>query len=94
MKRTVPLLTLIKRVARQWLPLAVAICALCAILYTTVQQVWRAGVDDPQIQLAEDAAAALGDGAAPDEVVPATQVDVARSLAPFMISLKTPLRSG
>ena len=55
-------------------------------LYAIPQQVLRLGANDPQIQLATDAAARLEDGAALAEAVPAGSVDMARSLAPFVIA--------
>jgi hypothetical protein len=42
----------------RWLPLAVAITILAGLVYATVQQSLRQGANDPQIQLAEDTAAA------------------------------------
>jgi hypothetical protein len=70
-----------------WLPLAVGITILAGLAYGLDQQNLRQGADDPQTQLAEDAAARLGAGAAVDSVVAriGTPVDIARSLAPFVI---------
>ena len=55
-------------------------------LYAIPQYVLRSGADDPQIQLASDAVARLEDGAALADAVPAGNVDMARSLAPFVIA--------
>ena len=55
-------------------------------LYAIPQQVLRNGANDPQIQLATDAAARLEGGAALAEAIPAGEVDMARSLAPFVIA--------
>jgi hypothetical protein len=55
-------------------------------LYAIPQQVLRNGANDPQIQLATDAVARLEDGAALADTVPAGNVDMARSLAPFVIA--------
>ncbi len=55
-------------------------------LYAIPQQVLRNGANDPQIQLATDTVARLEDGAAPSEAVQAGNVDMARSLAPFVIA--------
>jgi hypothetical protein len=70
-----------------WLPLAVVITFAAGVAYGLDQQNLRAGANDPQIQLAEDAASRLDAGAAVATVVPPTltPVDVARSLAPFVI---------
>jgi hypothetical protein len=54
--------------------------------YAIPQHVLRSGLNDPQIQLANDLAARLEQGVAPAETVPAGQpIDMARSLAPFVI---------
>jgi len=55
-------------------------------LYAIPQQVLRNGANDPQIQLATDAVAMLESGAPPSEAISAGNVDMARSLAPFIIA--------
>ncbi len=72
-------------ILRVWLPLAVVVTAFCGLAYVTVQQALRQGANDPQIQMAEDAAAALDGGAGVDAVVPKQQVEFSRSLAAFLI---------
>ncbi|HEY5901891.1 MAG TPA: hypothetical protein VIU39_05015 [Anaerolineales bacterium] len=74
-----------KNILRLWLPFAVVISAFCALAYAAVQQAYRQGANDPQIQMAEDAASALADGQAPADLMRASTVPVAKSLAPFMI---------
>ena len=46
---------------------------------------YRQGADDPQIQMAWDAAYALDHGRTIEEIVPGEMVDMDRSLAPFYI---------
>lgn len=75
----------IKTIFRIWLPFVVVITAFCALGYTSVQQAYRQGANDPQIQMAEDAAAALTNGGSADAVVPANRVSLDQSLAPFLI---------
>lgn len=58
---------------------------LALFLYAIPQQVLRQGADDPQLQLAGDLAVKLEQGVAPADAVPADQVDMAHSLAPFVI---------
>jgi len=70
---------------RAWLPFAVVVTALCLLAYVMVQQTLRQGANDPQIQMAEDAAAALNRGASVDSVLPKDQVDLSSSLAPFLV---------
>jgi hypothetical protein len=72
-----------------WLPLAVAITGVSALVYLAIQQDLRQGADDPQIQMAEDAAAALDDGAKPVDVVPNDTIDIGASLSPFIMVFDT-----
>ncbi len=72
-------------VLKVWLPLAVVVSAFCALVYVTVQQSLRQGANDPQVQMAEDAAAALNGGATDEAVVPKEQVEFSSSLAPFLV---------
>jgi hypothetical protein len=76
---------IVREVLRRWLPLAAAIAVLCLLVYAAVQQSYRTGADDPQIQLAEDAVRALEGGATAASVLPTASVDIERGLAPFVI---------
>lgn len=76
---------IIFHVARIWLPLTVAVTAMSLLSYTLVQQDIRIGANDPQIQIAEDTASLLGKGALPRSVVSSKRVDVAASLAPYVV---------
>ena len=73
-----------RRSVAQWLPVAGAATVLAFAIYAGVQQAQRTGADDPQLQIARDAAAALASGASPQEVASGPQVDVAHSLAPWL----------
>ena len=75
----------IKLIFKVWLPFAVVISAFCALVYSSVQQAFRQGANDPQIQMAEDAADILADGGSVDAFMPANTVSVSKSLAPFLI---------
>ena len=75
----------LKNILRLWLPFAVVISAFCALAYAAVQQAYRQGANDPQIQMAEDAASALADGQAAADLIPASTVSVSKSLASFII---------
>ena len=72
-------------ILRYWLPLAFVTGALCVLVYLAVQQALRHGANDPQIQMAEDAAYALSQGGSVAEVIPAGSVEISRSLAPFLV---------
>jgi hypothetical protein len=74
-----------KNILRHWLPLAAITTLLCGLVYLAVQQSLRQGANDPQVQMAEDAAAALAAGGTPESVLPAAQVEISNSLAPFMV---------
>ncbi|MGE5073212.1 MAG: hypothetical protein ACM3MF_07275 [Anaerolineae bacterium] len=75
----------IKNIMRTWLPLAVVVTAMAALVFLTVQQALRQGANDPQIQMAEDTAAALDHGASAESAVPRERVELASSLAPFVV---------
>ncbi len=75
----------IRSILRHWLPLAAVVTALCGLAYVTGQQILRLGGNDPQIQMAQDAAARLAAGEPVANVAPAGTLDVGRSLAPFLI---------
>ena len=69
-----------------FLPMAVLATLTCGLVYAEVQQDLRSGANDPQYQMAEDAAAHLDAGAKPADLVDtAVTVDAATSLAPFTI---------
>jgi hypothetical protein len=59
--------------------------AMCIGIFTATQQSYRQTANDPQIQMAEDAAAVLSAGGNPADVVPrAPLVDLTASLAPWI----------
>ncbi len=75
----------IRNIFRYWLPLAAVTTLLSGLVYLEVQQSLRWGANDPQIQMAEDAGAALTAGGTPASVLPDAQVEISGSLAPFMV---------
>lgn len=75
----------LRRTVALWLPAAVGVSVMTAVVYAGVQQSFRRGADDPQIQMARDAAAQLSAGAAPVTVARGPSVDIAASLAPYVI---------
>jgi hypothetical protein len=74
-----------KNVLKAWLPFAVTISAFCFLVYAAVQQSYRQSADDPQVQMANDAADALAEGHSAEALVPAIKVSMEKSLAPFLI---------
>ena len=75
------------RALLRWLPLAVLTTALSALSYLVIQQMGRQLADEPQVQMARDAAAALATGRSADGIMPAGTVDLGQSLAPFVMVL-------
>jgi hypothetical protein len=75
----------IKRIMKRWLVMAAVSTVLCLLVYASTQQVLRQSANDPQIQMAEDAAISLSNGAQISSVVPASNIDISKSLSPFMI---------
>ena len=75
----------IRKVLKQWLPLAIAITLLCGLVYAAVQQEVRLSANDPQIGMAEDLAAALSHGSNAQALLSAETVDIASSVSPFVV---------
>ena len=76
---------LLVRALSNWLPVAVLATVMAGLVYGVGQHILRSGADDPQVELARDVAARWNAGAGPASLVPATQTEVGRSLAPFLI---------
>ena len=79
----------IRPALRIWLPVAAAATVVSGLVYVAVQQDIRLSANDPQQQMAEDAAASLNAGAQPSDVIPPGKVDVRSSLAPFVMVYDT-----
>ncbi len=67
-----------------WLPMALTIVGLSLLIYATCQQEYRQSLNDPQIQLAQDAVAKLASGTSLPAVSATGTIDIARSLAPWL----------
>jgi hypothetical protein len=76
---------LLRRAFAIWLPVTAAATVVILLIFVAVQQDLRLGANDPQIQMAEDAATHLDAGASPTAVLPSENIDMAHSLAPFVI---------
>jgi len=68
-----------------WLLSCFLISLFCGLVYASAQQVLRQSANDPQIQIAEDAALKLNDGAKPAGLIPEGRVNVNASLSPFVM---------
>ncbi|MQC26608.1 MAG: hypothetical protein DWG76_04050 [Chloroflexi bacterium] len=73
-----------KSILRLWIPLVGVLTLMVGLLYASVQQVHRSGADDPQIQMAEDAAKRLNARESIQDIVPVGEVEISESLAPFL----------
>lgn len=66
--------------------LTLAMLGIVGFATVAVQQYYRMAANDPQIQMAEDAATQLAGGTSPTAVVPGTPVvDPSKSLSPFIM---------
>jgi hypothetical protein len=74
---------MIYRIIKLWVLLSFVATASCGLVYLAVQQSLRQGANDPQIQMAEDAAAASQSGT--PVRVPSGTVNIAESLAPYIV---------
>ncbi len=74
-----------RRAVAFFVPLAVLATLCCGLVYASDQQDLRSGANDPQIQMANDAATALDAGAKPSNLVSVGRIDVRQSLAPFLV---------
>jgi hypothetical protein len=74
----------IKKIVLIWIPFAVCIVCLCALMYLLVQQDIRQSANDPQIQLAEDVSGALNSGYTPSALGISGSVDISKSLATYI----------
>ena len=66
---------------------AIAVTGVLGAAYVIMQQNYREGLNDPQIQLAEDGALKLVGGAVPTVLVPhevAAAIDIQKSLSPWL----------
>lgn len=74
-----------RRMIGYWLPLAIVASGLCFFTYVAVQQNYRMSANDPQVELAQNDAAALSAGTSPEQIVPSTSVEIGKSLSTFTL---------
>lgn len=68
----------------KWLPLAVATTLLALMVYVGVQQSYRMGANDPQIQIAEETANKIESGTQPSTLIPSQKVNMTSDLSVFI----------
>jgi hypothetical protein len=79
------LIVRIKRIFGYWLPLALVTFGVCFFTYIGIQQNYRMDANDPQIEMAQNAARDLENNVPPDAVLPTRHVELSSDLAPFVI---------
>jgi len=72
-------------VLKLWFPLAVTITLICGIVYIVVQQNYRLTANDPQTQMANDAANAVSKGTDPKTLITNPPLELSTSLSPYLI---------
>lgn len=75
-----------KKIFRQFLPLAVSITLICGFVFVVMQQHIRASANEPQLSMVADAVGALmmSNGNYPDIVIPKEMIDPRFSTTPFI----------
>lgn len=70
---------------RNWFGYAAMITLVCIIVYVTVQQSFRLSANDPQVQMAHDAALAIDKGVDPKSLpVTQTGIEISQGLSPYV----------
>lgn len=73
-------------VFKAWFGYAAIITLACGIIYVTVQQNFRLSANDPQIQMAQDAAIAIDKGADPKNLQGTNLAfEISQNLSPFLV---------
>jgi len=77
-------------ILKNWFGYSAVITLLCGIIYIVAQQNFRMSANDPQYQMAEDAANALDKGADPKSLInPSAPVEISQSLSPYLVIYST-----
>ncbi len=76
----------VKIALMKWLQYAIIIVVVGGTGCLGLQQVYRSGADDPQVQIVDDVARAVEGGVDPAQIIPNPSTDVAISLSPFLAS--------
>ena len=75
----------LKSVVWSLLPMLILVTGLCGLVEVVVQQSYRQGANDPQIELAQDAAKLLTLGVPASTIVPgASRINIDSSLSPWL----------
>lgn len=74
-----------EKLERNWLALLAIITIFAGLTYVAIQQSFRQGANDPQIQMAEDIAKSLSQGHSFQSILKSDKIDIATSLSPYII---------
>ena len=85
MKITNKTKALVARSLILWIPWAVVLTLIFLAIYVANQQLLRQSADDPQIQIAEDAAAAINAAEPVSFFNTPTKIDIGKSLMPYLV---------
>ncbi len=80
-----------------YITVAALITIIMLLIYAGLQQVYRTGLNDPQVQLVQDVCTQLETGKQVSEIIPGSAFDISRSIAPFITLYDAqgkPLRSN
>lgn len=75
--------------SRLFLPVAVGLTALLALMYANEQQLLRQGANEPQTYLADDAASRIAGGSLLADVASSTRIEIESSSAPYIVIYDT-----
>jgi hypothetical protein len=78
-------LRVVRTTAKYWVLVGIIIIGLEFLIAATIQQFIRQSANDPQVQMAKDTAASLAAGQSIQNVVSANKVDIATSLASYVV---------
>ncbi len=68
-----------------YLASAALVTVVMLLIYATVQQTYRTGLDDPQIQLTRDISTKLQQGRTIESIVATDSIDISKSLSAFVV---------
>lgn len=68
-----------------YITIAIIVTVLCGLVYVTVQQSYRSGGNDPQLQLVKDISYRLEKGLSIDNLLPTDSIEISNSLSPFVV---------
>jgi hypothetical protein len=68
-----------------YLASAALVTVVMLLIYATVQQTYRTGLDDPQIQLTRDISTKLQQGRTIESIVTTDSIDISKSLSAFVV---------